>query len=91
MTNRAVTLAITACLVSSLAFADNPTDAPLMTNDGNTTAVQQDNCKDGARRQRHHKKDKSLSSKPKREPEHPSQNNRENYESNPGYPASVNN
>jgi len=91
MTNRAVTLAFTACLVSLLAFADNPTDAPLVTNDGNTTVVQQENCKDRTSRQRHHKKDKSLSSKPKHEPERPSQNNRGKYESNPEYPARVNN
>ena len=51
MTNRAVTLAFTACLVSSLPFADNPTDAPLMTNDGNTAVVQQENCKDRTSRQ----------------------------------------
>jgi hypothetical protein len=91
MKNRAVTLAFTACLVSSLAFADNPTDAPLVTTDSSTTVVRQENCNDHASRQRHHKKDKSLSSEPKHEPEHPSQNNREKYESHPEYPARVNN
>ena len=91
MTNRAVTLVFTACLVSSLAFADNPTDAPLMTNDGNTAVVQQENCNDRTSHQLHHKKDKSVSPKPKHEPAHPSQNDREKYESNPEYPAGVKN
>jgi len=44
MKSRATTFAFTACLVSSLAFADNPTDAPLMPSDGNTTVAQQQNC-----------------------------------------------
>ena len=102
MTNRTVTLAFTACLVSSLGFADAPTHAPLMPDDGNTTVVQQQNCQDQTNRQLHDnrrprdKKKKSLLSNPKHEPEHTSQN-REGYESNPeypesnpGYPASVN-
>lgn len=91
MKNRAATLAFTACLVSSLAFADNSTDAPLVTTDSNTTVVQQENCKDRTNAQPHHKKDKSLSSKPKPGPEHSSQDTSEKYESNPEYPARVNN
>jgi hypothetical protein len=97
MTNRAVGLAFSVCLVSSLGFADSATDAPLMPDDGNTTLVQQENCQDRANRQPHVKREphddqkKSLSSKPKQEPEHASQNNREAYERNPEYPASVNN
>ena len=90
-TNRAAALAFTICLVSSLAFADSPTDAPLMPDDGNTTVVQQQNCQDRAKSEPQDKKKKSLSPKPKHEPEHPSQNNREGYESNPEYPASVQN
>jgi hypothetical protein len=95
-TNRAAALAFSVCLVSSLGFADSPTDAPLIPDDGNATVVRQQNCLDHANRQPHvnrephDKKKKSLSSKPKREPEHTSQNNREVYESNPEYPASVN-
>jgi hypothetical protein len=89
-TNRAAALAFTICLVSSLAFADSPTDAPLMPDDGNTTVVQQQNCQDRAKSEPHDKKKKLLSSTPKRESEHTSQNNREAYESNPEYPASVN-
>jgi hypothetical protein len=91
MKNRAVTLAFAACLVGSLAFADNPTDAPLMPNDGDTTVVQQESCKDRTSGQRHDKKGKSLSSMPKHEPERPSHNNREGYQGNPEYPASMNN
>jgi hypothetical protein len=34
MKYRAMTFAFTACLVSSLAFAANPTDAPLMPRGG---------------------------------------------------------
>jgi hypothetical protein len=48
-TNRAAALAFTICLVSSLAFADSPTDAPLMPDDGNTTVVQQQNCQTALR------------------------------------------
>jgi len=40
MTNRFLTLTFAACMASSLAFADNPTDAPLRFDDGNTAAVQ---------------------------------------------------
>jgi hypothetical protein len=74
MTNRTVTLAFTACLVSSLGFADAPTDAPLMPDDGNTTVVQQQNCQGQTNRQLHDnrrprdKKKKSLLSNPKHEP-----------------------
>jgi hypothetical protein len=42
MTNRFLTLTFAACMASSLAFADNPTDAPLMFDDGNAAAVQKD-------------------------------------------------
>ncbi len=93
MTNRALTLAFSVCLVSSLGFADTPTDAPLMPDDRNTTVMQQESCQDRAKSEPHvnrqpHDKKKSLSSKPKHDPEHTSQNNREAYESNPEYPES---
>lgn len=39
MQYRILTLTFAACLASSLAFADNPSDAPLLLNDGNTAAV----------------------------------------------------
>ena len=45
MTNR-ITVAVTVCLVSSLAFADNPTDAPLMAHDGDMMVIRQQNCTD---------------------------------------------
>jgi hypothetical protein len=67
-----------------------------MPDDGNTTVVQQQKCQDRANRQPHvnreprDKKKKSLSSKPKHEPERTSQNKSEGHESNPEYPASVN-
>jgi hypothetical protein len=64
MKNRALTLAFIACLVSSLAFADNPSDAPLATDDGNTAMTQPQNCNDGKSRQQINK-DESASSKRK--------------------------
>jgi hypothetical protein len=74
-----------------------------MPDDGNATVVQQQNCQDHVNREPHVNRQphvnrephddqkKSLSSKPKQEPEHASQNNPEAYERNPEYPASVNN
>jgi hypothetical protein len=91
MTNRAARLAFTACLASSLAFADNPTDAPLVSNNGYTTVVQQESCTDRTSRRRHDKKDESLSFKRKHEPEHAPHNHREGSSGNPEYPASMNN
>jgi hypothetical protein len=43
MKQRVITFALAGCLVSSLAFADNPTDAPLLPNDGSAAVVQQEN------------------------------------------------
>ena len=64
MKHRAITFAFAACMVSSLAFADNPTDAPLVPNDGSTIVVQQENRAD--RNRRHpNKKDGSLAAKAK--------------------------
>jgi hypothetical protein len=37
MKRRAIAIVFTACLLSSLALADNPTDAPLTSNSQNTT------------------------------------------------------
>ncbi len=44
MKYRAITFTLAACLASSLAFADSPTDAPLMPNNENPTATQPNNC-----------------------------------------------
>jgi len=41
----------------SLAFADNPTDAPLMPSDGNTTVAQQQNCAGHNRRHSNQKEE----------------------------------
>jgi hypothetical protein len=90
MNIRAVTLAFTACLVGSLAFADNPTDAPPILNGGDITVVKQESCKDRTCGQGHDKKDKCLSSKPKQDPELPPHNDRKGYPGNPEYPVSVN-
>jgi hypothetical protein len=64
MKTRALAFAFIACLVSSLAFADNSSDAPLATDDGNTAMTQPQNCSDGKRRQQSNK-DESASSKRK--------------------------
>jgi hypothetical protein len=77
-------------LVSSLAFADNPADAPLVTDDGNTAVAHQQDCQDH-NRQHKNKNDKALSSNSKHEPDIPSQNSREEQQSNPEYPSNANN
>jgi hypothetical protein len=91
MKSRAVMLVFTACLVSSLAFADNPADAPLMSNSAGTPVEHQESCKDPTSGQRHDKKDKALPLKPKHESGHPSPNHREGYRGNPEYPAIMKN
>ena len=91
MKHRALTLAFAACLVSSLALADNPADAPLVTDDGNTAvAHQEEDCKDHNRRPKN-RKDKSLRANRKDAPNVPSHNSREELQSNPEYPANANN
>jgi hypothetical protein len=87
MKHRAITFAFAVCLVSSLAFADNPTDAPLVPNDGSTTVVQQEN-QTGHKRRHSNKKSESLSSTTKSEDS--SKNNRQGGQSNPNYPATAN-
>lgn len=62
MTNRFLTLAFAACMASSLAFADNPTDAPLMFDDGNTATVQKDGQK-GIQKESHTYKRQRRSNK----------------------------
>jgi hypothetical protein len=66
MKNGLLSLTFTACLVSSLAFADNPADAPLVTDDGNTTTTQRQNC-NRVKSQQYINKDDSASSKRKQE------------------------
>ena len=44
MKNGLLSLPFIACLASSLAFADNPADSPLVTDDGNTTTTQPHDC-----------------------------------------------
>jgi hypothetical protein len=58
MKHLAMTIAFTACLLSSRAFADNPTDAPLMP--ANTSAVQRENCA-GLKRRHPNKLDQAAS------------------------------
>jgi hypothetical protein len=79
MKHAAITFAFTACLLSSLAFADNPTDAPLMPADGNSITVQQEKCA-GANRRHPNRMDKSGS--PRAGSEDPSKKNRQGKQRN---------
>jgi hypothetical protein len=62
MKNGLLSLTFSAYLASSLAFADNPADAPLVTDDGNTTTTQRQNC-NRVKSQQQINKDESASSK----------------------------
>jgi hypothetical protein len=84
MKHRAITFAFAACLISSFAFADNPTDAPLLPDDGNTTAVQQEN-QESHKPKRSKKKDKTTSAKAKSENQ--PKDDRQKEQSDPEYPA----
>jgi len=55
---RNATLAIAGCLLSSLAFADNPTDAPLMPN--NSIAVMQTSDRPNCKQKRAIKKNGAI-------------------------------
>lgn len=91
MKHRAIRFAFTAFFLSSLAFADNPTDAPLVTNDGSAAAVQQENQEKppSHKRKRSTKRDESASSKTKNE--NLPKDNRQKEPSNPEYPATNDN
>jgi hypothetical protein len=88
MKSRAITFAFTAGLVSSLAFADNPTDAPLMPSDGNTTVAQQQNC---AGHNRRHSNQKEEPRPPKAKNENSSKYNRHAEQSHAQYLGTANN
>jgi hypothetical protein len=87
MKHRVITFAFAACLVSSLAFADNPTDAPLVLNDGITTVVQRVNHASHNRRHPN-KKDGSLAAKTKTE--NPSNSGRQREQTNLDYSPTAN-
>jgi hypothetical protein len=87
MKHRVITFAFAACLVSSLAFADNPTDAPLVPTDGSTTVVQQEN-QTGHNRRHPNKKDGSRAAKAKTEDL--SKSSRQGEQTNPNYPPTAN-
>jgi hypothetical protein len=87
MKHRTITFAFAACLVSSLAFADNPADAPLVPNVGSTTVVQQEN-QTGHNRRRPNKKNESLAAKTKTE--NPSNTSRQQEQTNANYSPTAN-
>jgi hypothetical protein len=75
------------CLVSSLAFADNPTDVQLMPNDGSTTAVQQENR---ASHKRRSPKGKDESLAPNVKSVNPAMAKGQSGQSNPEYRVTSN-
>jgi hypothetical protein len=87
MKHRTITFAFATCLISSLAFADNPTDAPLVPNDGGTTVVQQEKQTDHNRRHPN-KKDEALAARGKTED--PSKSSRESEQNDPNYSPTAN-
>jgi hypothetical protein len=91
MKNRALTLTFVACLVGSLAFADNPSDAPLVTDEGNTVITQPQNCS-GGKSQQQGNKNESASSKgiQKSGRRHAAQARPDGQQDNPDYPIAAN-
>jgi hypothetical protein len=87
MKHRTIAFAFAACLVSSLAFADNPADVPLVPNDGSTTVVQQEKQTDH-NRMHPNKKDESLAVKANSE--NPSKGSRQGEQTNTNYPPTAN-
>lgn len=66
MKHRFIALTFAACLLSSVAFADNPSDAPLVPQEGSEATVEQQNCASQTRQQPDKdKKDKAVSAKAK--------------------------
>ena len=59
MKNRAITLLLVACFVSPFAFADNPSDAPLVIDNGNAAVIQQDNRRNNCEVRGHKQRNKS--------------------------------
>ncbi len=88
MKNRAITLVFAACFVSSLAVADNPSDAPLVNDDARTIVIQRDNHADHSRR---HSTKKAESPSTRTKSESSSKNNRQGEESHPEYLITGNN
>jgi hypothetical protein len=84
MKYRTLTFAFAACLLSSFALADNPSDAPLMSNDAYAAANQQQDTADHARRQSKQKCDPATA---KSNPEASSKDNRRAEQSTPDHPT----
>jgi hypothetical protein len=87
---RIITFAFVACLASSFVFADNPTDAPLMPSDENTTVAQQEN-QPSHKPERSRKMDNSMSTSAKAKRDHSMKDNRQKQQSDPEYPATNDN
>jgi len=79
-------LSIAACLFGSLAFADNPTDAPLTFGDGNPPVAKKE-TDTGKHRRHNYKKEEQRALRAKGAA--PSNGNRQPEQSSPGYPATV--
>jgi hypothetical protein len=82
-----ITLTFTACLFSSLAFADNPTDAPLMSSNTNPPAAEKQTR--AAKHHRHDEKQDQRSLRAKRVG--PSNRDGQPEQSHGEYPPTVSN
>jgi hypothetical protein len=82
-----ITLTFTACLFTSLAFADNPTDAPLMFS--NTNPPEANKQTHAGKHHRHDKKEEQRSVRAKSE--RASNRDRRPEQSNREYPPTANN
>jgi hypothetical protein len=80
------TLTFTACLFSTFAFADNPTDAPLMFSNTNPPAAKKQTR--AAKHHRHYKKQEQRSLRAKSEG--PSNRESQPEQSNGEYPPTAN-
>jgi len=88
MKNRAITFAFAACLLSSLAFADNPADAALAANGAQAQVAQRDS-RVAHNQRRASKTNKSATSTAKSQ--NGSKNTQPTEQSNPAVLAATNN
>ena len=90
MKKHLITLTFTACLLNALAFADNPTDAPLMFSGTNPPAAKKQTraAKHDRHDRKHEKKEEQRSLRAKSEG--PSNRESQPEQSNGEYPPTAN-
>ena len=91
MKHRAIMFASAALLFSSFAYADNLTDAPLVTSDPYATVGQQENQAKQASPGRKRSKQKDESASAKAKSQNSTQDNPQQEPSNAQYPATQGN